>query len=235
MLDWVYSHEKPLPLDRRQIYRLVRATSRLERRSCDAVLHQFWVATPSGYINTRAFEEIDRIQPQIVANKQNAQKRWRTKRESGNANGNANGNAKGPNSHDIHHTPYTIKEETHTPNARATTHFDAFWNAYPEQYRGSYERALRSWNLEGGDAHAPEIMAGLQIWFNSDRWSRGIGIPEAENFLKKQRWHESPMPRNGNAPGHSEVHVGAGPQLTPEASERLRAKIAARDAAKKIQ
>lgn len=56
LLDQVYQTEKPLPLDRKEVYRMARATSAAERKAVDYVLAKFFEQTESGYIQKRAME-----------------------------------------------------------------------------------------------------------------------------------------------------------------------------------
>jgi hypothetical protein len=44
------------------------------------------------------------------------------------------------------------------------------------------------------EEQAAEIMAGLQRHIASDKWARGIGIPDAINFLRARRYMEHPKP-----------------------------------------
>lgn len=109
MLDAYYSREQPLPLDRRQIYRLVSASEKRQRDAVDAVLTEFFSEAPDGWRNTRADEEIGKALVKKEKARQSAAFRWGgdTKCE-GNANAYANasphamrthseGNAPNPN------------------------------------------------------------------------------------------------------------------------------------------
>lgn len=58
MLDAYYSREAPLPLDRRQLYRLVRASEQAMREAVDTVLEEFFDERADGWHNDRADEEI---------------------------------------------------------------------------------------------------------------------------------------------------------------------------------
>jgi uncharacterized protein YdaU (DUF1376 family) len=58
MLDAYYSREAPLPLERRQIYRLVGASENRQREAVDVVLEEFFEERADGWHNNRADEEI---------------------------------------------------------------------------------------------------------------------------------------------------------------------------------
>ncbi|MGT2495032.1 DUF1376 domain-containing protein [Cupriavidus basilensis] len=44
LLDQLYQTEKPLPLDRKEVYRMARATSATERKAVDYVVGKFFEA-----------------------------------------------------------------------------------------------------------------------------------------------------------------------------------------------
>lgn len=58
MLDAYYSREEPLPLDLRQIYRLIGASEDRQREAVQVVLEEFFERCEDGYRNNRADEEI---------------------------------------------------------------------------------------------------------------------------------------------------------------------------------
>lgn len=58
LLDEYYTKELPLPKDKRELYRIVRAFERWERAAVDSVLAKFFSLTDAGYSNPRAEEEL---------------------------------------------------------------------------------------------------------------------------------------------------------------------------------
>lgn len=58
LLQVYYQHEKPIPLDKRAIYRLVRAQTKAQREAVDVVLAEFFDPQDDGWHNERADEEI---------------------------------------------------------------------------------------------------------------------------------------------------------------------------------
>lgn len=56
LLDQLYQTEKPLPLDRKEVYRMARATSAAERKAVDYVVSKFFEKTDEGYSQKRAME-----------------------------------------------------------------------------------------------------------------------------------------------------------------------------------
>jgi uncharacterized protein YdaU (DUF1376 family) len=81
MLDVYYATEKPLPADRKALYRLLRAETAADRSAIDAVASQFWAQTPAGLINKRADAEIEKAEKQAETNRQIAIAREAKKRE----------------------------------------------------------------------------------------------------------------------------------------------------------
>lgn len=58
MLHAYYGTEKPLPFGR-DLYRICRAFEKKEQHAIDKIAELFWTKTEDGYINGRAFEEIE--------------------------------------------------------------------------------------------------------------------------------------------------------------------------------
>ncbi len=82
MLDAFYATGKPLPHDKKALYRLLRAATSVERKAIDAVSAQFWETTPAGLINRRAAIEIGKAARQAEINRQIAVEREKRKRQS---------------------------------------------------------------------------------------------------------------------------------------------------------
>lgn len=83
LLQVYYQHEKPIPLDKRAIYRLVRAQTKAQREAVDVVLAEFFDPQDDGWHNERADEEVERYQAQADTNRAIAKKRWKSKRSTG--------------------------------------------------------------------------------------------------------------------------------------------------------
>lgn len=71
MLMAFYHSEKPLPVNRAILYRLVRANTRHERAAVEAVLHEFWIETDQGFTNKKAAEVLDRYKRWVSQQKAN--------------------------------------------------------------------------------------------------------------------------------------------------------------------
>jgi uncharacterized protein YdaU (DUF1376 family) len=81
MLDTFYATEKPLPTDRKSLYRLLRADGPAERKAIDVIASEFWTETESGLVNERANSEIEKAEKQADANRQIAITREARKRQ----------------------------------------------------------------------------------------------------------------------------------------------------------
>ena len=81
MLDAFYATGKPLPADRKALYRLLRAATSIERKAIDMVSAQFWEITSTGLVNRRAGLEIEKAAKQAEINRQIAIEREKRKRQ----------------------------------------------------------------------------------------------------------------------------------------------------------
>lgn len=81
MLDAFYATGKPLPSNKKALYRLLRAATGVERKAIDVVAAQFWEMTSAGLINRRAALEIEKAAKQAEINRQIAVEREKRKRQ----------------------------------------------------------------------------------------------------------------------------------------------------------
>jgi uncharacterized protein YdaU (DUF1376 family) len=58
LMDAIYLREGPLPADREQVHRLVKAFTKAEKTAVDLILAEFFVLTDAGYTNARCDEEL---------------------------------------------------------------------------------------------------------------------------------------------------------------------------------
>ena len=89
MLDAYYATGKPLPSDRKALYRLLRAAGATEKKAIDSVASQFWETAGNGLVNRRAALEIEKAEKQAEVNRQIALAREEKRRRirSGTAAG----------------------------------------------------------------------------------------------------------------------------------------------------
>lgn len=83
MLDLCYRTEKPLPLDRNQLYRLVRVKSLQEKQAVDVILGEFFIEGEDGWHQRRVEEELSKAHEKSAKASASAAKRWHSE---GNAN-----------------------------------------------------------------------------------------------------------------------------------------------------
>ena len=74
MLDWMYLHEKPLPLDIRKIGRLI--DMRDDEQAISDILDEFFVEQDGGFTQLRVSEEIASYKRMSEGGKRGAKKRW---------------------------------------------------------------------------------------------------------------------------------------------------------------
>jgi uncharacterized protein YdaU (DUF1376 family) len=91
LLDVYYGTEKPLPADKRAVYRLVLAQTAKHRQAVDVVLTEFFTLTADGYENARCNAEIDAAAAKREKAAQSARRRWEAEhakqtQSEGNAN-----------------------------------------------------------------------------------------------------------------------------------------------------
>ena len=93
--------------------------------------------------------------------------------------------------------PTEKPEPEAVPSRQPSLGFDEFFEAFPEQHRGSRNEAAGEWvALEANRAlpGLPRILDALGQWEDSEAWKRQGGryIPSAANFLKREYWLRKP-------------------------------------------
>jgi uncharacterized protein YdaU (DUF1376 family) len=76
LLDVYYTTEKALPLELKQVWRLVLATTEDQREAVETVLVEFFEKTEAGWVNRRADAEIDAMRDKQQKQRDKANKRW---------------------------------------------------------------------------------------------------------------------------------------------------------------
>jgi uncharacterized protein YdaU (DUF1376 family) len=91
LIDLYYTREAPLPLDRKQVYRLVVAADSKQRTAVDAVISEFFTEAEDGFHNARCDEELTALASKRDKAKQSADARWkRNGAQRSHSDGNAN-------------------------------------------------------------------------------------------------------------------------------------------------
>ncbi len=91
MLHSFYATERPLPKDRKLLYRLLRATRASEQKAIDSVAGQFWESTEDGITNRRAEQVLDKYRKWLTQQKANGSQGGRPQKTHGLSNGNPAG------------------------------------------------------------------------------------------------------------------------------------------------
>jgi uncharacterized protein YdaU (DUF1376 family) len=106
LMDAYYMREAPLPADRKQVYRLVVATSKAQRTAVDTVLDEFFTVTPEGFFNERCEAEIRAYRRKSDKARQSAEARWsKGDAPQTESEGNANASADGMRTHSEGNAP----------------------------------------------------------------------------------------------------------------------------------
>ncbi|WP_250533958.1 YdaU family protein [Caballeronia sp. AZ10_KS36] len=93
LIDQYYQTERPLPADKKLVYRLARAMSTAERKAVDFVLETFFVEGPDGFRQKRADAEIERVKEKQRKAQASANARWAKTERNANSDANAYANA----------------------------------------------------------------------------------------------------------------------------------------------
>jgi uncharacterized protein YdaU (DUF1376 family) len=89
LLDAYYIKERPLPKEIKDVFRLVRASSKQDREAVEAVLREFFVVGEDGWRHRRCDAEIERFKQKSEKAKKSAEARWNAQRPQSDGNANA--------------------------------------------------------------------------------------------------------------------------------------------------
>lgn len=127
LLDVYYSREQAIPADLNQACRLVRASSKDEKKAVETVLTEFFTRTETGWAHPRCEEEIAKAQDAAERARANGKKGGRPPKEKPRANpdetqpvsdGNPEkSNSKAPNPNPITNPSYSVTTDVVTAGA----------------------------------------------------------------------------------------------------------------------
>lgn len=125
LLDAYYIREAPLPIELRDVFRLVRAQSKQDREAVETVLREFFAESPEGWRHSRCDREIERFQDKQRKAKASAAARWerRPAQSEGNANADANASPDAMRTHSEGNAPRArpqTPDTRHHPSSKAT-------------------------------------------------------------------------------------------------------------------
>lgn len=76
LLARYYMTEKELPLDVKEICRLIRARTKVEKKAVEKCLNEFFFKSRTGYRNNRADQEIEKYKKKSLNAREKSLKRW---------------------------------------------------------------------------------------------------------------------------------------------------------------
>ena len=148
LLDAFYARNGQLPVDKKLLHRLLRATTREERKAVDSVLAQFWTLGDGNWLNKRALSEIDKASAQAETNRRIAADREANRSTNRDTNRSTNRSTKSEPIHSHSHS-HKEQEEKQPPLPPARKLADVpegflhWYEAYPRK-RGRLA-AVRAW------------------------------------------------------------------------------------------
>ena len=194
MLQHFYATEKPLPMGR-ELYRLLRCETKVDRDAVDAVSAKFWIAESDGLVCGRAVKEIAKADHQRTVNQEVGKRGGRPKltepiTESVTESVSTSEPNRNPNQ-----TPDTRDKETpplppENPGGRFAPGFADFWQAYPRKVgKGAADKAWRRAKVNG---HQAEVLQALEAQKRSKDWTKDGGqyVPNPATWINQRRWED---------------------------------------------
>jgi uncharacterized protein YdaU (DUF1376 family) len=159
LIDQYYQTERPLPVDKKLIYRLARANSSAEKKAVDFVVENFFEKTDSGYVQKRANAELERYSEKRAKAKSSANARWN--KSDGNANAYTNASlfadADDMRTHcdgNALQTPDTSNQRTTSAPSDKISLGAAGWEHIPDGLMTQWREAYPAANIDGELAKA---------------------------------------------------------------------------------
>ena len=146
LLDAYYMREGPLPADRQQVYRLVQAVTKPQRKAVDAVLREFFTVADDGHRNSRCDHELAVMREKQDKARASVNERWR-KAKGGSGNGGSNNDRNTNVSTPVHTNEPTDVERTYyegnTTKTKTKTNIDELSPASAREASERLEAKLR--------------------------------------------------------------------------------------------
>lgn len=176
MMDWCYLHEKPLPLEIKEIERLIRMRTHSE--SIAYVLETYFERTDQGYVNARINREVAKYQEKSDKAKKSAEARWKNKKNANALQTESESNAK--------HKPITNNQEPINKDLKITSsektkcpHEDIV-NLYHEVLPELSK--VKVWSSKR-QSYLRTVWNGNESRQNLDYWERFFNYVKQSNFL----------------------------------------------------
>lgn len=214
MMDWCYLHEKPLPLDTKEIERLIRMRTHSE--SIAYVLETYFERNAEGYVNSRIEREVARYQEKSEKAKKSAEARWKNKPSKQAGLGDANalrteseGNAK-HKPLNINHKPLNKEEaKTASPSKFSQDDIDCanwFYDLLKKLNPNHKSPNIDKWadeirKIVNLDSRSYGEILDLMLWVNQDSfWSTNILSPAK----LREKWDQLTIAKNKRSPNRGE-------------------------------
>ena len=213
LLDVYYSREAAIPADIAQAARLVRATSKEERKAVETVLREFFTETPEGWKHKRCDAEIEKAKEAAERARTNGKKGGRPPIQKPTDNppitqSVISGNPEESKSQAPNPNPNPITNKPPKPPRGEPEGFAEFYAAYPRKE----DRAKAVKAFAKVTAPLAELLTALDWQAKSSNWRKDGGqfIPLPASWLNGERWKdEKPsMPQPGDAPAWFETRQG---------------------------
>lgn len=129
LIDAYYIRETPLPVEARDVFRLVRAQSKQDREAVETVLREFFHLTDAGWVHHRCDREIGRFREKSEKAKASIRARWEKARaaapdeQQSNNDRNTNVSGNGIRTYNEGNTPRArpqTPDTRHHPSSKAT-------------------------------------------------------------------------------------------------------------------
>lgn len=216
LLRAYYHHEKPLPLEVKELYRLVRASNSAQRKAVDGVLREFFVQHQDGWHQKRCDEEIARYQEKRAKAQRSADARWHTKRTDSDGNASASGEGMRTHSERIDDTDANALRtqcEGNAPSLQSPIPISNPISRVGERTRGA--RLPDDWILtpeRRAIADAEHVDADRTFSKFTDHWraSSGANARKRDWDAAWRNWcrtESERKPLNGNSSGGNGKHV----------------------------
>lgn len=213
LLDVYYSREKAIPADIAQAARLIRASSKDERKAVETVLNEFFALGPDGWTHTRCEEEISKARQAAERARNNGKRGGRPPIQKPTDNPPITqpvpvANPEESKSKAPITNPITNTNKPPKPPRGEREGFAEFYAAYPrKEGRADAVKAFAKVT-----APLTDLLAALEWQCKSHKWLKEGGqfIPLPASWLNGERWKdEKPvMPQPGDAPAWFESRQG---------------------------
>ena len=197
LLDAFYARNGQLPVEKRLLHRLLRATTREERKAVDSVLAEFWTLEDGNWLNRRALSEILKAKSQADTNRRIATER-ETKRTT-KRDTNRSTKSEPIHSHSQIPEPEKSKQPPKPPArklADVPEGFSHWYNAYPQKV--GKLAAIKAWKkIKPSKTLAVQMAEAIRNQVEQHHFQNGRGedfVPNPSTWLNQGRWEDEISP-----------------------------------------